>query len=348
MGAHAVQWAAPRRGRLSVRQRLLLGAAAAAFPDADYLAFLVNPLRFLADWHQGPTHSIALLPLWGALVGGAFCALARRRDALGEAVAISCLGVATHIALDLITVYGTKVLYPLSFRPFSLGTTFVVDPLFSALVCVSLALSVRTGLRRWAAAGLVLLCAYVGWQETLKRQALRSAAEAARSAGIETERLEALPQPFSPFNWKLIAVQGSQSHIAYINLAGHPPLLPQWQSLAPLYVMAQAYAAPERIVWQPRPVFGDDPGIKEIARQLWARSDFTAFRRFAAYPALSRVDTLTGPGSPPACIWFTDLRYDMPAFPDTFRYGYCREAPQAPWRLHRLRYLTEGKRQRLE
>jgi len=40
------------------------------------------------------------------------------------------------------------------------------------------------------------------------------------------------------------------------------------------------------------------------------------------------------------CVWFTDLRYDLPALPDTFRYGHCQTPPGAPWRLFRLRYFT--------
>jgi membrane-bound metal-dependent hydrolase YbcI (DUF457 family) len=73
MGAQAVQLGVARL--LSTRERLLLGGAAAAFPDIDFIGFLVDPLRFLAHWHQGPTHSLILLPLWAALLGALFCML---------------------------------------------------------------------------------------------------------------------------------------------------------------------------------------------------------------------------------------------------------------------------------
>jgi inner membrane protein len=44
-------------------------------------------------------------------------------------------------------------------------------------------------------------------------------------------------------------------------------------------------------------------------------------------------------------VWFTDLRYDLPALPDTFRYGFCRDAAGEAWTLYRLRYFSDDARQ---
>jgi len=48
MGAHAAHLSGPANARLSPRSRLLLGGAAAAFPDVDFIGFLIDPLRYLA------------------------------------------------------------------------------------------------------------------------------------------------------------------------------------------------------------------------------------------------------------------------------------------------------------
>ena len=53
-------------------------------------------------------------------------------------------------------------------------------------------------------------------------------------------------------------------------------------------------------------------------------------------------------GDATICLWITDLRYDLPAMEDTFRYGYCRDSVQAPSRLHRLACFSRDERQRLE
>jgi inner membrane protein len=344
MGAHAAHLGTSADPRLSPRARLLLGSLAAAFPDIDFVGFLVDPLRFLAYWHQGPTHSLLLLPFWGVLFGTAYCGVTRRWQAFGEAVAVSSLGLASHIVLDVITVYGTQVLYPFSDRRVSLGTTFVIDPLFTALIAISLAASLRSGSRRIAAIGLLLLGVYVGVQWLLRLQALRVASEAARNQVIERGPVVALPQPFSPFNWKLVATQTAGYRVAHVNLVGHPALVPPLPGLAGWHAMARAYAPPDRLVWERRTLFGDEPQLRALAEPLWHRPDFAAFRLFAVYPALSRADE----GEAYRCVWFTDLRYDLPVLPDTFRYGYCQAPSGTPWRLFRLKYFTRDGLQALK
>ena len=60
LGAGAALASRPARSRMTSRERLLLGAAAAMGPDIDFATFPIDPLRFLADWHQGATHSLLL------------------------------------------------------------------------------------------------------------------------------------------------------------------------------------------------------------------------------------------------------------------------------------------------
>ena len=336
MGAHAAHLGSPSHARLSPRSRLLLGGSAAAFPDVDFVGFLIDPLRFLAYWHQGPTHSLLLLPLWALLIGTTYCVATRQWRAYGEAVAVCSLGLATHLLLDAITVYGTQLLYPLSDQRVSLGTTFVIDPLFTALIAISLAAALRRGDRRIAAAGLLLLVTYVGVQGLLRLQALHVATEAVRGQGIEPSHVAALPQPFSPFNWKLVAKQPTGHRVAHLNLIGHASLVPPLPGLRTFYASARAYEPPPKLIWERRTLFGDEPQVSTLAESLWHRSDFAAFRHFAVYPALSRIDD----DNAYRCVWFTDLRYDIPALSDTFRYGHCQIPAGAPWRLFRLRYFT--------
>jgi inner membrane protein len=336
MGAHAAHLGRPAAGRLPPRECLLLGAVAGVLPDLDFVGFFIDPLRYLAYWHQGPTHSLVLLPVWALLLSAGYCGITRRWQAFGEAMLVSGLGIASHIVLDVITVYGTQVLYPLSDRRLALGTTFVIDPLVTAVIAASLAASLRSGGRGMAAIGLLLLGVYVGAQAALRLQALEVASKATRSQGIERRQLDAVPQPFSPFNWKLVAPQGTGLQVAHVNLAGHPPLVPPLPSLARWHSMAQAYVPPERLAWERRTLLGDAPELRALTEPLWRRPDFAPFRHFAVHPALSHVDEEEAF----RCVWFTDLRYDLPALPNTFRYGHCQVPPGAPWRLFRLRYFT--------
>lgn len=327
IGAQAGPW---RRGRqIGLRDRALLGAAAAVFPDLDFIAFAIDPLRFLADWHQGPTHSLVLLPLWAALLAAVYCALTRQRAAFAEAAGIAAFGLATHLALDALTAYGTQLLRPLSAQRFTLGSVFVIDPWFTALATLSLVL-VYAGRRRAAIAVLALLGLYVAALALLQQRALAIA----RAAQPGAERLA---QPYSPFNWKLITLHGEDYSVAHVNLASHAPLVPR--AFGRWHTLAAAYEAPARMHWQTRPRWSDDAETAALAQQLWARADFAPFRRFAVFPALSRIHRRANE----TCVWFSDLRYDLPALPHTFRYGYCRE-PGGAWQLHRLRYFSDDAR----
>ncbi len=344
LGATVAHVVVPKRSRLNTRERLLLGGIAATFPDIDFLGFLFNPLIFLADWHQGPTHSVVLLPLWAILIGGVFVRLADRRFAFLEAVFVSGLAIGSHIVSDLITAYGTAVLFPLSDRRLSFATTFVIDPWFTGIVLVGLVLSLWTARRTVAGIGFVVLCLYVAGQAALQSRALNVGWASLQARGLAIEELSALAQPLSPFNWKLIGVEGPRYYQAYVNLAGHgSPMRARLGRPAWLKELAGAYRPPARLTWQVRHLYGDRPELRTWVERLWEDPRFEPFRRFAAYPSLSRIDSRHGQ----TCVWFTDLRYDLPALPDTFRYGFCRDGFQQPWHLYRLRYFSEQSRQRL-
>jgi inner membrane protein len=343
LGAGLAHATTPRRARLPTRERLLLGGFAAAFPDIDFLGFLIDPLRFIADWHQGPTHSLVLLPLWALLIGGLFAGITRRRGAFMEAVFVSGLGVASHIAADVITAYGTAVLYPLSGLRASLATTYVIDPVFSFIVLAGLVAGVWTGWRGSAALGLGVLCLYVAGQGWLQQRALDTGRAAARDQGHQFMRLAALAQPFSPFNWKLIGSTDALYYEAHINLPGHRPLVPPLTGLQRWSRLAAAYRPPAELAWRVRHRHGDRPELHALVEDLWQDPRFAPYRRFATHPLLSRIDS-DGAGT---CVWFTDLRYDLPTLPDMFRYGFCRDRAEHAWQVYRLRYFSEGSRQRL-
>ena len=316
---------------------------AGAFPDVDFVGFFIDPLRYLAYWHQGPTHSLVLLPVWAMLLGVIYCGVTRRWQAFGEAIVVSSLGLASHIVLDVITVYGTQVLYPLSDRRVALGTTFVIDPLFTAIIVASLVVGVRSGGRRVAALGLLLLGVYVSAQAALRLQALAVASEAMRDQSIEHIGWMPCRSPSRRSTGNLWRRRAT----AIGSLTSTSLATPRWcrpSRPVGLARVARAYAPPQRLVWEQRSLLGDQPELLALTEPLWHRPDFAPFRHFAVHPALSRIDE----GGAFRCVWFTDLRYDLPAFPNTFRYGYCQVPPGAPWRLFRLRYFTQSGLQALD
>jgi inner membrane protein len=321
---------------LPARHGVALTVAGATFPDADFAGFLVSPLRFLADWHQGPTHSLLLLPLWSLLAAALYATAGRAPRRWKPAGLLFAAGLASHAALDVATAYGTMLLYPISRQRFSLDWLYVVDPFFTALVALGLLALRRAPVLPATATALALLGGYLAVAAWAQARAL----DAARVAGgAPPGRVAAFPQPFSPFNWKLIVTEGHAHRVAHINVLGHAPLMPAFTG--PLHELAGAYRPAHAARWETHTLNAPPAGRPvPTAERLWHDERFAPFRRFATHPALHRVDHGNG------CLWFTDLRYDLPAGPATFRYGFCPDE-QGSWQAYRLRYFSADARQAL-
>ena len=157
--------------------------------------------------HQGlVTHSLVLMPAWAAFLASLAARWYGRgwRHFYGPAL----LGVLAHIAGDVITAYGTEVFSPLSFERYAYPIAFVLDPYFTALTAGGLWLSVHRDSRLAARIGLATLLAYLGLLAALRAEALNIGLDVANERGLGGRDLAALPQPFTPLNWKLLISEG--------------------------------------------------------------------------------------------------------------------------------------------
>lgn len=334
-GALAARAAAPARATqdaLSPRARIAAGLAAAAFPDADFALRLADTLTYL-NWHQGPTHSLVLLPLWAWLLAHLFARIGGRRHAWRAFYPPALIGIAIHIAGDFLTAYGTMLFAPFSTQRYSLPIAFVLDPYFTAILAAGLVLALaRLQSRVPALAALALLGAYLGLQAALHQRAVRIATEYAATLGSGRTEVHALAQPLTPFNRKLIVVRGEEYHEAHVNL---------WRARAAanpdpedglLRRIAAGYQPATALRWTRHHRFGDDPSASALARAAWDDDVFADFRRFAVFPVLHRVETVGAR----VCVRFVDLRFTLPGLAPSFQFGLCRGASEG-WRLERVR-----------
>ncbi|HXF66797.1 MAG TPA: metal-dependent hydrolase [Burkholderiales bacterium] len=334
-GALAARAAAPARAAqeaLSPRARIAAGFAAAAFPDADFALRLADTLTYL-NWHQGPTHSLVLLPLWAWLLAHLFARIGRRRHAWRAFYPPALLGIAAHIAGDLLTAYGTMLFAPLSERRYSLPIAFALDPYFTAILAAGFALALaRPQSRAPALVALAVLGSYLGLQAALHQRALRVAAEYAATLGPDRAETYALAQPLTPFNWKLIVARGEDYHEAHVNLWRTRSLPAPGPGDGMLRRIAAGYQPVTAAHWRRHRRFGDEPSAAALARAAWNDDAFADFRRFAAFPVLHRVETAEGR----VCVRFVDLRFTLPGLAPSFQFGLCRGAAEG-WRLERVR-----------
>jgi inner membrane protein len=336
--ARATESTQPRMDQLPRRTRMWVGFWAAAFPDSDFIARFVDPLTYLT-LHRGITHSVVMLPLWAAGLALLFTLLVRGKYSWRAFVGVCALGIGVHIAGDVITAFGTMIFAPLSTWRAQFPTTFIIDPYFTAIIVGGLVAStVWNSSRKPAVIGLLALVAYVGFQAVLHHRAVLVGEAHAAANRLEAARVEAIPQPFSPFNWMIVIPQQDAYVMAYVSLwrdavPPSPPADANW-----LRRVDASYYPSAAATWQRVPRFGD-ASEADLAKQAWHSQALAPYRRFALFPALYRVDR-TPHG---ACVWFDDLRFALAGRSMPFRYGACRHGGETAWRVYHLFNDADGR-----
>ena len=320
---------------LPVRTRTWIGGVAAAFPDIDYVTLLIDPLSYISDWHRAETHSVILLPLWALLLGLLIATAIRRRAQWREITLICGLAIASHILSDLTTSWGTQIFAPLSdYRP-SLGTTFIIDPFFTLIILTGLIISTVRNSRIAAQTAITTLITYVAIQALLKNQVYEIAESQLILNRWQQAKIFTMPQPVSPFNWKIIVSEGEQYHVAYLDLlANDEKPLPTTTSPSFLNILSH-YRPESQLRWSHYSRFGDDDR-REMVKSAWLQPEFERYRRFAIFPAFVNIERRPNR----VCVAFTDLRFSIPLLAPTFNYAVCRATNNSKsWTVRRMERL---------
>jgi inner membrane protein len=184
-GALAARLVAPgKNAAVTTADCMVLGAAAAAFPDTDVVLSYLSPLAYLYH-HRGVTHSVLMLPLWTFLLAAIWSFVRRNRAGFAIYALIAAIGLGVHILGDLITSFGTMIFAPFSAARLEWGTTFIIDLWFTGIILAGLALSAWYRASRVPALiGLAVLCGYVGLQWIEKQRAIGFGVAHARENGL--------------------------------------------------------------------------------------------------------------------------------------------------------------------
>jgi inner membrane protein len=325
----------PQGNALTLRRALTVGALTAAFPDSDVVInFFSDQLTYL-NLHRGVTHSLIMLPLWAFLLALIFSLLDRKHGNRRSYFILAVAGIAIHIAGDVITSYGTQIFAPFSSWKAAIPVTFIIDLWFTGIIIAGLLASWwwRNSTRpAWFA--LAVLAGYVGFQGVLSVRAVELGEKYAWQHGYHGAQVVALPQPLSPFNWKIIVTSDDHYDIAYVNLRRHtvPPTAPAGSGLfAHIEALYQPVAA---LTWQHQARFGDTVIQQTLGREVWEAPVMAGVRRFMEYPELAQVNHREPQGT---CVWFEDLRFTLSTVRSPFRFGACRSDQAGDWRLFRQR-----------
>lgn len=119
-----------------------VGLGAAMLADIETFIQIPGDPLFNLEIHRQFTHSLIFIPVGALVAAGLFCLLFRKHYDFSALYLFSFAGYSTHWFMDLITSYGTELLWPFLDTRFALNITSVVDPIITLglIVFTSLAL----------------------------------------------------------------------------------------------------------------------------------------------------------------------------------------------------------------
>lgn len=211
--------------RMGARKAALTGGVIAILPDADLFWPYEDAVdRFVT--HRSLTHALPVHALAAPVFAEGLVRLAKTlKGARLQTTLAVFLCLSTHALLDSLTIYGTRLFWPLWSEAVGLGSVFIIDPLYTLpLLVVTVWALFRS---RWSekfgrtvAAALVLSTAYLGWGAAAQQIAEARAARLLAQAGVAPDRVFATPTPFNSLFWRVVAVDGPRYFNIYVPLLG--------------------------------------------------------------------------------------------------------------------------------
>ena len=209
--------------KLGPRKAALLGGVLGTLPDLDVLLPTDNPVDAFV-FHRGWTHSLFVHVVAAPLIGEALVRFVDAlKDARGRVWLTVFLCLSTHAMIDAMTVYGTRLLWPLYTEPIGVGSIFIIDPVYTLPLLFVVVWALARG--RWSPrlqgsliAALVFTTAYMGLSTVLQANAERRAKAIFADAGIDARNVFAIAGPFNTMVWKVIGQEDDRYHNLYLSL----------------------------------------------------------------------------------------------------------------------------------
>jgi len=211
------------------KRAAIWGAILGTLPDLDILAGLwVDAVDFLAV-HRSGSHSFLMVTIAAPLIGLLLNQI-YKKDSAGrwDWIWMVWLVGITHVLLDLLTVYGTQIFWPVSRFPFSFDSIFIIDPLYTVPLAVSViwALRSKKGSRKRfkvVATGLIVSSLYLTWGMGTKAYVHSSFKQGLASKGVLTTRLLTTPTPANSMLWLGIGQRGDSLHVGLFSILDDNP-----------------------------------------------------------------------------------------------------------------------------
>lgn len=196
-------------GKKLGNKAVLLGAAAGSLSDMDVIPgmFLDTPDRLL--FHRGFSHSLIFVILGTLFFAWFFSKIYKQKQISRKEWLIYFGSIFTgSILIDVLTTYGTQLLWPLKYR-FEFNTIFVVDPLFTLPMLITLIWLVfkrkdSAGRKRLSNIGLIIAGSYM-MLTIVNKQVINSVFRSAlEDQGLTYTRMSSNPTPLNQLLWTAV------------------------------------------------------------------------------------------------------------------------------------------------
>lgn len=262
---------------------LLIGAN---LPDVDVAAYWRGE-TFALTFRRGWTHGVLALVLMPIMLTGLMLAWdrwvrrardpARPRASPRALLLLSAVAVASHPLLDLMNVYGIRLLMPFSDRWFYGDVLFIVDPWFWLVLAAGALLARRRRTPLPARIALGVFGLYVVAMAVSGFASRRMVAHAVPDGGRHIERMMSAPVPVTPFRRWIVVDEGDRYRVGEFDWLRRPAV--RYDELVVLPVRRDA------------PEVGAALGTA-VARDFlyWARFPFFRTRKEAGATMVEIID----------------------------------------------------------
>lgn len=191
-------------GKKLKNKTVLYGAVLGTIPDLDVVVGLfLNPVDAVLI-HRGISHSLFLFLFISPLLGWIISKTERDKINFVRATVMAFWCLFTHVLLDMFTSWGTQILWPLDYR-FALKTIFVIDPLYTIPIIISLIMVWKTKdtilRKKYIIRGLFISSSYLLLSCFIKIYALKQFEKALLKQGIEYSEIIVKPTAFNLILW---------------------------------------------------------------------------------------------------------------------------------------------------
>lgn len=212
-------------GKKVGRKALIWGAILGTLPDLDVFIPLGSPVYDFVC-HRGFSHSLFLLTALSPVFAWLITKVHRNTKPLfNKWMLLSFVVLNGSVLLDLLTIYGTQIFWPLDTTPHAVPALFIIDPLFTVPILIGVSGALFLKNHRLNFIGLSVSLTYLILALGISVFINGKMEEKLNEQGVPYSQFISSPAPFTTLLWRTVGIHNDQYFETYYSLFdGDAPL----------------------------------------------------------------------------------------------------------------------------